>query len=60
MPPVSTTSIGEAFDNLSNGPTSMVGQMMRAAAQMLASVTRNQAVNLIIQAGVAAMGSDSG
>jgi hypothetical protein len=33
---------------------------MRAAAPMLASVTRNEAVNLIIQASAAAMGSDNG
>jgi uncharacterized protein len=52
--------ISEAFDNLTNGPTVMVGEMMRAAAPMLASVTRNEAVNLIIQASAAAMGSDKG
>jgi uncharacterized protein len=52
--------ISEAFDNLTNGPTLMVGEMMRAAAPMLASVTRNEAVNLIIQASAAAMGSDNG
>jgi short-subunit dehydrogenase len=52
--------ISEAFDNLTNGPTVMVGEMMRAAAPMLASVTRNEAVNLIIQASAAAMGSDNG
>jgi short-subunit dehydrogenase len=48
--------IGEAFENLSNGPTLMVGDMMRAACQMLASVTRNEAVNLMIQASAAVMG----
>jgi uncharacterized protein len=48
--------IGEAFENLTNGPTLMVGDMMRAASQMLASVTRNEAVNLMIQASAAAMG----
>jgi short-subunit dehydrogenase len=52
--------ISEAFDNLTNGPTVMVGEMMRAAAPMLASVTRNEAVNLIIQASAAAMGGDNG
>jgi short-subunit dehydrogenase len=52
--------VSEAFDNLTNGPTVMVGEMMRAAAPMLASVTRNEAVNLIIQASAAAMGSDNG
>jgi short-subunit dehydrogenase len=48
--------IGEAFDNLTNGPTLMVGDMMRAATAMLASVTRNEAVSLMIQASAAAMG----
>jgi hypothetical protein len=35
-----------------------VGDMMRAAAQMLASLTRNQAVELFAQAAAAAMGPD--
>jgi len=52
--------IREAFENLSNGPTVMAGDMMRAAAPMLASLTRNEAVNLITQASAAVMGSDSG
>jgi uncharacterized protein len=50
--------IAEAFDNLSNGPTWIVGENMRAAYQLLASVTRNQAVQLIAAATAAAMGSD--
>lgn len=50
--------IAEAFENLSNGPTLMVGDTMRAAAQMLASLTRNQAVELFAQAAAAAMGPD--
>ncbi len=50
--------VAEAFDNLSNGPTLMVGDAMRAAAQMLASLTRNQAVELFTQAASAAMGPD--
>lgn len=48
--------IAEAFGNLGNGPTLMVGDMMRAAEQMLASLTRNQAVALFAQAAAAAMG----
>jgi short-subunit dehydrogenase len=52
--------IAEAFENLSNGPTLMVGDMMRAAAPMLASLTRNEAVNLMTQAQAAVMGGDSG
>jgi uncharacterized protein len=51
--------IAEAFENLGNGPTLMVGDMMRAAAQMLASLTRNQAVELFAQAAAAAMGRDN-
>ncbi|OBG96634.1 short-chain dehydrogenase [Mycobacterium sp. E3251] len=50
--------IAEAFENLGNGPTLMVGDMMRAAEQMLASLTRNQAVALFAQAAAAAMGPD--
>ncbi len=51
--------IAEAFENLGNGPTLMVGDMMRAAEQMLASLTRNQAVALFAQAAAAAMGPDN-
>lgn len=49
--------IREAFDNLTNGPTVMAGDMMRLAAQMLGSMTRNEAVNLVTQAQAAVMGS---
>ena len=51
--------IAEAFENLSNGPTLLVGDMMRAVAPMLASLTRNEAVKLVTQAQAAAMGADS-
>ena len=50
--------IAEAFENLSNGPTLMVGEMMRAAVPMLASLSRNEAVKLMAQAQAAAMGGD--
>jgi uncharacterized protein len=50
--------IAEAFENLGNGPTLMVGETMRAAAQLLASLTRNQAVELFTQAASVAMGPD--
>src|SRR6201994_4455561 len=50
--------IAEAFENLSNGPTLMVGAMMRAVVPMLASLSRNEAVRLMTQAQAAAMGSD--
>jgi uncharacterized protein len=36
----------------------MVGEMMRAAAPMLASLSRNKTVELMTQAQAAAMGSD--
>jgi short-subunit dehydrogenase len=48
--------IAEAFDNLANGPTWIVGENMRAAAQMMGSVSRNDAVRFIAQASAAAMG----
>ncbi|OJZ68756.1 short-chain dehydrogenase [Mycobacterium paraffinicum] len=54
-----TDVIAEAFGNLGNGPTLMVGDMMRAAEQLLASLTRNQAVELFAQAAAAAMGPDN-
>jgi len=48
--------IAEAFDNLTNGPTWIVGEDLRAAQQMMASLTRNQLVELFTQAAAAAMG----
>jgi short-subunit dehydrogenase len=48
--------IGEAFANLTNGPTWLVGDQMRAAAQMFGSMSRNEAVRLMMQATAAAMG----
>lgn len=48
--------IDEAFANLTNGPTWIVGDDMRAAQQMLAAMTRNEAVGLISAASAAAMG----
>lgn len=50
--------IAEAFANLTNGPTWMVGEDMRAALQMMASLTRRQVVELFTQAAAAAMGPD--
>jgi uncharacterized protein len=49
--------IAEAFDNLTNGPTWMVGKDMRAAVPMMASLSRNQIVEFMKQAGAAAMGA---
>lgn len=50
--------IDEAFDNLTNGPTLMVGDMMRMAEEVFKTLSRNDAVKMIIQAGAQAMGSD--
>jgi uncharacterized protein len=52
------TVVSEAFDNLTNGPTFFVGDMMRAAAQMLATLPRNEAVKFLAEAVAGAMGSD--
>ncbi len=52
------TVIAEAFDNLTNGPTWFVGETMRAASQLMGSLSRNQAVQLFTAASAAAMGSD--
>ncbi|AFM18444.1 short-chain dehydrogenase of unknown substrate specificity [Mycolicibacterium chubuense NBB4] len=48
--------IAEAFDNLANGPTWIVGENLRAAAQMMGSVSRSDAVRFIMQASAASMG----
>ncbi len=48
--------VAEAFDNLSNGPTRLVGETMRAGMQMLTALPRNDAVHLMIAASAAAMG----
>jgi short-subunit dehydrogenase len=39
----------EALANLTNGPTWFVGDQLRAASEFLRSVSRNDAVNLMIQ-----------
>ena len=51
--------IAEAFENLANGPTLFVGEMMRAAEQLTSSLTRKQTVELFAQMAVAAMGPAS-
>jgi uncharacterized protein len=48
--------IAEAFENLTNGPTWLVGEDTRAAVPMMASLSRNQIVEFMKQAGAAAMG----
>lgn len=58
--PADAATVGEviaaAFDNLSNGPTHLVGETMRAGMQMLTSLPRNDAVQLMIAASAASMG----
>jgi short-subunit dehydrogenase len=48
--------VAEAFGNLTNGPTRLVGETMRAGMQMLTSLPRNDAVALMIAASAASMG----
>lgn len=48
--------IAEAFDNLTNGPTVLVGDTMKAAAQLLGTLTRRQAVELLAATSAATMG----
>ncbi|OCB16833.1 short-chain dehydrogenase [Mycolicibacterium porcinum] len=49
--------VAAAFANLTNGPTCLVGPEVQAAAQLMASVSRNDAVRFIAQAITATMGS---
>jgi short-subunit dehydrogenase len=48
--------IAEAFENLTNGPTWFVGEVMRAAEQLTGSLTRKQTVELFAQAAAGSMG----
>jgi uncharacterized protein len=50
--------VTEAFEHLTDGPTWFVGEQMRTAAQLMGSITRNQAVEFIKQASAAAMGDN--
>lgn len=50
--------VAEAFENLSSGPTHLVGDQMRALSQVMGAMSRNDAVKLIAQASAAAMGAD--
>jgi short-subunit dehydrogenase len=47
--------ITEAFANLANGPTWIVGESLRQAMRYLGSMSRNEAVQLMIQASAATM-----
>ncbi|MCX2929398.1 SDR family NAD(P)-dependent oxidoreductase [Mycobacterium sp. CVI_P3] len=50
--------VDEAFANLTNGPTVLVGEQMRGVGQLLASMNRNDAARLMAQSVAAAMGPD--
>lgn len=60
VPPADAVPAGEvvadAFENLANGPTRLVGEAMRAGMQMLTSLPRNDAVRLMMAASAASMG----
>jgi short-subunit dehydrogenase len=50
--------VDEAFANLTNGPTVLVGEQMRTVGQLLASMNRNDAARLMAQSIATAMGPD--
>jgi short-subunit dehydrogenase len=52
--------VDEAFDNLGNGPTYFAGDDVRMAGEVLKTLSRNDAVQLIMQASAASMGSGEG
>lgn len=58
--PAAATSVDDfvatAFANLEQEPTCLVGPEIEMAAQLMASVTRNEAVRFIAQAIEASMG----
>jgi short-subunit dehydrogenase len=49
--------VAEALQNLTNGPTCLVGESVRTAAKVLGGLSRNEAVRLMIQASARTMGS---
>src|SRR5215475_5412023 len=52
-------TVADALEQLPNGPTWFVGEMLRDGAQQLGSVPRNDAVKLMIELGGATMGADA-
>lgn len=48
--------VADAFENLGNGPTRLVGETMRAGMRMVGALPRNDAVALMIAASAASMG----
>ena len=53
----SATVVAEAFENLANGPTWIVGENLRQAMTYVSSLSRAEAVQLMIQASAATMQS---
>jgi uncharacterized protein len=53
-------TVDEAIANLSNGPTWFVGDQLRDGAARLGSMSRSDAVKLLLQHGGQAMGPDRG
>ena len=52
--------VGEAFLHLADGPTWIVGETLRQAMRFFGSVSRNEAVQLMIQASAATMQGGAG
>jgi uncharacterized protein len=52
-------TVAEALEQLANGPTWFVGDMLRDGAQQLGSVSRNDAVKVMIELGGETMGADA-
>lgn len=50
--------VAEAIENIANGPTLIATDELKFAEKFLRSVTRNEAVNLVMQAGAEVMASD--
>ena len=50
--------VAEAMDNIGNGPTLIATEELRFAEQFLRSVSRKEAVQLVMAAGAETMGSD--
>ena len=52
-------TVAEALEQLANGPTWFVGDMLRDGAQQLGSVSRNDAVKVMIELGGETMGTEA-
>jgi short-subunit dehydrogenase len=52
-------TVAEALEQLANGPTWFVGDMLRDGAQQLGSVSRSDAVKVMIELGGETMGAEA-